>query len=235
MTLAELQKKYATPTTESKSNKSYTIQDLANKYSYATKASEYSSFAPELNSFLSDIGTQAQGFGDGFVNKSVFEPYYNNAKNYKTSVGDYINYFESNRDKYDAAQIGSIIDSLKQTDTALGGYLDLADYWNYWDNEAQWTAYNDYEGGKAKYDALMAERQSLVDNPYGEDATEWTGARKGAAYLEWLNDRNAKRDAANKRIAEIDAQAQILKQQASQFLMGDPDEQASMMADAMPQ
>ena len=37
------------------------------------------------------------------------------------------------------------------------------------------------------------------------------------------------------RIAEIDAQAQILKQQASQFLMGDPDEQASMMADAMPQ
>jgi hypothetical protein len=33
-------------------------------------------------------------------------------------------------------------------------------------------------------------------------------------------------------IAQIDAQAQMLKQRASQFIQGDPDEQASMMADA---
>jgi hypothetical protein len=33
----------------------------------------------------------------------------------------------------------------------------------------------------------------------------------------------------------IDAQAQIMRQRAQQFLMGDPDEQSSMMADAMMQ
>ena len=37
------------------------------------------------------------------------------------------------------------------------------------------------------------------------------------------------------RIAQIEAQAQIMQQRASQFLMGDPDEQSSMMADAMRQ
>ena len=37
------------------------------------------------------------------------------------------------------------------------------------------------------------------------------------------------------KIAQIDAQAQLMKQRASQFLMGDPDEQSSMMADAMMQ
>ena len=37
------------------------------------------------------------------------------------------------------------------------------------------------------------------------------------------------------KIAQIDAQAQLMKQRASQFLMGDPDEQSSMMADAMNQ
>ena len=35
-----------------------------------------------------------------------------------------------------------------------------------------------------------------------------------------------------KRIAMIDAKAQMLRQRTSQFLMGDPDEQASMIADA---
>ena len=35
-----------------------------------------------------------------------------------------------------------------------------------------------------------------------------------------------------RRIAIIDAQAQMMRQRASQFLMGDPDEQASMMSDA---
>lgn len=35
-----------------------------------------------------------------------------------------------------------------------------------------------------------------------------------------------------RRIALIDAQAQMMRQRASQFLMGDPDEQASMMSDA---
>jgi hypothetical protein len=34
------------------------------------------------------------------------------------------------------------------------------------------------------------------------------------------------------RIAQIEAQAQIMQQRASQFLLGDPDEQSSMMADA---
>ena len=34
------------------------------------------------------------------------------------------------------------------------------------------------------------------------------------------------------RIAQIEAQAQMMQQRAQQFLMGDPDEQASMMADA---
>ena len=38
-----------------------------------------------------------------------------------------------------------------------------------------------------------------------------------------------------KKIAEINARAQMMKQRASQFLMGDPDEQSSMMADAMSQ
>lgn len=38
-----------------------------------------------------------------------------------------------------------------------------------------------------------------------------------------------------KRIAMIDAQAQLIRQRAQQFLMGDPDEQSSMMADAMMQ
>ena len=37
------------------------------------------------------------------------------------------------------------------------------------------------------------------------------------------------------RIAQIEAQAQMMQQRASQFLMGDPDEQSSMMADAMRQ
>ena len=36
-----------------------------------------------------------------------------------------------------------------------------------------------------------------------------------------------------RRIAMINAQAQIMQQRAQQFLMGDPDEQSSMMADAM--
>ena len=35
-----------------------------------------------------------------------------------------------------------------------------------------------------------------------------------------------------KKIAQIQAQAQIMQQRAQQFLMGDPDEQASMMSDA---
>ena len=38
-----------------------------------------------------------------------------------------------------------------------------------------------------------------------------------------------------RRIAMIEAQAQQMQQRASQFLMGDPDEQASMMADAQRQ
>lgn len=38
-----------------------------------------------------------------------------------------------------------------------------------------------------------------------------------------------------RRIALMDAQAQMVKQRAQQFLMGDPDEQSSMMADAMSQ
>jgi hypothetical protein len=37
------------------------------------------------------------------------------------------------------------------------------------------------------------------------------------------------------RIAQIEAQAQMMQQRAQQFLMGDPDEQSSMMADAMMQ
>ena len=36
-----------------------------------------------------------------------------------------------------------------------------------------------------------------------------------------------------KKIAKINARAQMMKQRANQFLMGDPDEQSSMMADAM--
>ena len=35
-----------------------------------------------------------------------------------------------------------------------------------------------------------------------------------------------------RKIAKINAQAQMMKQRAQQFLMGDPDEQSSMMADA---
>ena len=38
-----------------------------------------------------------------------------------------------------------------------------------------------------------------------------------------------------KKIAEINARAQMMQQRAQQFLMGDPDEQSSMMADAMTQ
>ena len=38
-----------------------------------------------------------------------------------------------------------------------------------------------------------------------------------------------------KRIAMIDAQARLMQQRASQFLLGDPDEQSSMMADAVSQ
>ena len=38
-----------------------------------------------------------------------------------------------------------------------------------------------------------------------------------------------------RRIAMIEAQAQAMQHRASQFLMGDPDEQSSMMADAMMQ
>ena len=38
-----------------------------------------------------------------------------------------------------------------------------------------------------------------------------------------------------RRIAQINAEAQMMKQRASQFLMGDPDEQSSMMADAATQ
>jgi hypothetical protein len=38
-----------------------------------------------------------------------------------------------------------------------------------------------------------------------------------------------------KRIAMIDAQARLMQQRASQFILGDPDEQSSMMADAMSQ
>lgn len=38
-----------------------------------------------------------------------------------------------------------------------------------------------------------------------------------------------------KRIAQIEAQAQMLQQRYNQFIMGDPDEQASMMADAQMQ
>ena len=37
------------------------------------------------------------------------------------------------------------------------------------------------------------------------------------------------------RIAQIEAQAQMMQQRASQFFMGDPDEQSSMMADALRQ
>ena len=37
------------------------------------------------------------------------------------------------------------------------------------------------------------------------------------------------------RIAMIEAQAQMMQQRASQFILGDPDEQSSMMADAMRQ
>ena len=39
-------------------------------------------------------------------------------------------------------------------------------------------------------------------------------------------------EAEKRKIAMIDAQAQIMRQRAQQFLMGDPDEQSSMMADA---
>ena len=39
-------------------------------------------------------------------------------------------------------------------------------------------------------------------------------------------------EAEQRRIAMINAQAQLMQQRASQFILGDPDEQASMMADA---
>jgi hypothetical protein len=38
-----------------------------------------------------------------------------------------------------------------------------------------------------------------------------------------------------RRIAMIDARSQMMRQRAQQFLMGDPDEQSSMMSDAMMQ
>ena len=38
-----------------------------------------------------------------------------------------------------------------------------------------------------------------------------------------------------RRIATIDARSQMMRQRAQQFLMGDPDEQSSMMSDAMMQ
>ena len=41
--------------------------------------------------------------------------------------------------------------------------------------------------------------------------------------------------AEQQKIAQIQAQAQMMQQHAQQFLMGDPDEQSSMMADAMMQ
>ena len=42
-------------------------------------------------------------------------------------------------------------------------------------------------------------------------------------------------EAQQQKIAMIDAQARIMQQRVQQFLMGDPDEQSSMMADAMMQ
>ena len=42
-------------------------------------------------------------------------------------------------------------------------------------------------------------------------------------------------EAQQRKIAEIDAQAQMMRQRAQQFLMGDPEEQSSMMADAQMQ
>ena len=42
-------------------------------------------------------------------------------------------------------------------------------------------------------------------------------------------------EAQQQKIAMIDAQAQMMRQRAQQFLMGDPDEQSSMMADAQKQ
>jgi hypothetical protein len=38
-----------------------------------------------------------------------------------------------------------------------------------------------------------------------------------------------------RKIAQMEAEAQLMQQRAQQFLMGDPDEQSSMMADAMRQ
>jgi hypothetical protein len=40
---------------------------------------------------------------------------------------------------------------------------------------------------------------------------------------------------AQRKIALLDARAQMVRQRAQQFLMGDPDEQGSMMADAVMQ
>lgn len=66
------------------------------------------------------------------------------------------------------------------------------------------------------------------------------------AYVEALDDDSVapkmklqeiveRRKADQRRIAQINAQAQIMQQRANQFLMGDPEEQSSMMADAMMQ
>jgi hypothetical protein len=41
--------------------------------------------------------------------------------------------------------------------------------------------------------------------------------------------------AEQRKIAQIEAEAQMMQQRAQQFLMGDPDEQASMMSEAMMQ
>ena len=43
------------------------------------------------------------------------------------------------------------------------------------------------------------------------------------------------REEEQRKIAELDAQAQMMQQRAQQFLMGDPEEQSSMMADAVMQ
>lgn len=66
------------------------------------------------------------------------------------------------------------------------------------------------------------------------------------AYVEALDDDSVapkmklqeiveRRKADQRRIAMINAQAQMMQQRANQFLMGDPDEQSSMMAEAMMQ
>ena len=66
------------------------------------------------------------------------------------------------------------------------------------------------------------------------------------AYVEALDDDSVapkqklltiieKAEEEQQKIAQINAQAQMMQQRASQFLMGDPDEQSSMMAEAQMQ